>query len=106
MKLNYVKSQSFIKPELIDTTSSKTSVYVRQNISEKEITNDNGDTIIFYEYEEAKMTKEEYQEYLKECEEINSLQIIEDLKTENKSLNDQVYMLTGCILEISEILYA
>lgn len=69
MILNYVKSQSSIKPELIDTTSSKTSVYIRQNIIEVEKTNESDDTsTIFYEYDEAKLTKQEYQEYLKELE--------------------------------------
>ena len=69
MILNYVKSQSSIKPELIDTTSSKTSVYIRQNIVEVEKTNESDDTsTIFYEYDEAKLTKQEYQEYLKELE--------------------------------------
>ena len=67
MILNYVKSQSSIKPELIDTTSSKTSVYIRQNIVEIEKTNESDNTsTTFYEYEEAKLTKQEYQEYLKE----------------------------------------
>ena len=76
MKLNYIKSQSSVKPDLVDTTSSKTTVYVRQNIVEKEKTventnsedNDTTPTIVFYEYDEAKLTKEEYQEYLKELE--------------------------------------
>ena len=36
MKLNYVKSSSSVKPDLIDTTSSKTTVYIRKNIIEKE----------------------------------------------------------------------
>ena len=67
MILNYVKSQSSIKPELIDTTSSKTTVYIRQNIVEVEKTNESDNTsTTFYEYEEAKLTKAEYQEYLKE----------------------------------------
>ena len=69
MKLNYVKSQSSIKPELIDTTSSKTTVYIRQNIVEnKKIDEMSGEETVFYEYEEAKLTKQEYQEYLKELE--------------------------------------
>ena len=76
MKLNYVKSQSSVKPDLIDTTSSKTTVYIRQNIIEKEKIveninsedNDTTSTTVFYEYDEAKLTKEEYQEYLKELE--------------------------------------
>ena len=69
MILNYVKSQSSVKPELIDTTSSKTTVYIRQNIVEVEKTNESDNTsTTFYEYDEAKLTKQEYQEYLKELE--------------------------------------
>lgn len=63
MKLNYIKSQSSVKPDLVDTTSSKKVVYIRQNIIEAQ-----KDDAVFYEYEEAKLTKAEYQEYLKELE--------------------------------------
>ena len=69
MKLKYVKSQSSVKPELVDTTSSKVVVYLRQNIVEKIKTDEmSGEETVFYEYEEAKLTKQEYQEYLKELE--------------------------------------
>ena len=34
MKLNYIKSQSSVKPDLVDTISSKVVVYLRQNIVE------------------------------------------------------------------------
>ena len=69
MKLNYVKSSSSVKPDLVDTTSSKTTVYIRQNIVENIKTDKmSGEKTIFYEYEEAKLTKAEYQEYLKELE--------------------------------------
>ena len=114
MKLKYVKSQSSVKPDLVDTTSSKTTVYVRQNIVEKEKTventnsedNDATSTTVFYEYDEAKLTKEEYQEYLKELNGSDTLQTIEDLKAENQNLNEQVSMLTECLLEMSETVYA
>ena len=114
MKLNYIKSQSSVKPDLVDTTSSKTTVYIRQNIVEKEKTventnskdNDATSTTVFYEYDEAKLTKEEYQEYLKELNGSDTLQTIEDLKTENQNLNEQVSMLTECLLEMSETVYA
>lgn len=110
MKLNYVKSQSSIKPDLIDTTSSKTTIYLRQNIVELEKTDENSDgsvsTVTFYEYDEAKLTKEEYQEYLKDLETTNTLQTIEDLKAENQSLNEQISILTECVLEMSETVYA
>ena len=114
MKLNFIKSQSSVKPDLVDTTSSKTTVYIRQNIVEKEkaIENTNGEdndatsTTVFYEYDEAKLTKEEYQEYLKELNGSDTLQTIENLKTENQNLNEQVSMLTECLLEMSETVYA
>ena len=114
MKLNYIKSQSYVKPDLVDTTSSKTTVYVRQNIVEKEkaVENTNSEdndatpTTVFYEYDEAKLTKEEYQEYLKELNGSDTLQTIENLKAENQNLNEQVSMLTECLLEMSETVYA
>ena len=114
MKLNFIKSQSSVKPDLVDTTSSKTTVYVRQNIVEKEKAventnsedNDATSTTVFYEYDEAKLTKEEYQEYLKELNGSDTLQTIENLKAENQNLNEQVSMLTECLLEMSETVYA
>ena len=114
MKLNFIKSQSSVKPDLVDTTSSKTTVYVRQNIVEKEkaVENTNSEdndaipTVMFYEYDEAKLTKEEYQEYLKELNGSDTLQTIENLKAENQNLNEQVSMLTECLLEMSETVYA
>ena len=114
MKLNFIKSQSSVKPDLVDTTSSKTTVYIRQNIVEKEKTventnsedNDATSATVFYEYEEAKLTKQEYQEYLKELNSSDTLQTIENLKVENQNLNEQVSMLTECLLEMSETVYA
>ena len=93
MILNYVKSQSSIKPELIDTTSSKTSVYIRQNIVEVEKTNESDNTsTTFYEYDEAKLTKQEYQEYLKE------LSII-DIQQQRADI-DYIALMTGVDLEV------
>lgn len=100
MNLYFKKSQSTVKPELIDTMSSKKVVYIRQNIVETVI-----DDTTFYEYDEAKLSKAEYTEYLKELEATDTLEIIEDLKTENQALSEQVDMLTNCILEMSEMLY-
>ena len=82
MKLNFIKSSSSVKPELIDTTSSKKVVYIRQNIIKKQMY----DTT-FYEYEEAKLTKAEYQEYLKELEIIDIQQQRADI--------DYIMLMTG-----------
>lgn len=88
MKLNYVKSSSSVKPELVDTNSSKTTVYVRQNIVENIKTNEmSGEETVFYEYEEAKLTKAEYQEYLKELEIIDIQQQRADI--------DYIMLMTG-----------
>lgn len=100
MKLEFYKSQSSVKPELLDATSSKKIVYIRQNIIEVQ-----KDDATFYEYDEAKLTKAEYQEYLKELETVDTLEIVENLKAENQSLTEQIDMLTNCILEMSEIIY-
>ena len=107
MKLNFIKSQSSVKPDLVDTTSSKVVVYLRQNIVENIKTGEmSGEETVFYEYEEAKLTKAEYQEYLKELNGSDTLQTIENLKAENQNLNEQVTMLTNCLLEVSETVYA
>lgn len=100
MNLYFKKSQSSVKPELIDTTSSKKVVYIRQNIVEVQ-----RDNATFYEYDEAKLTKAEYAEYLKELEATDTLEIVENLKSENQALSEQIDMLTNCILEMSEMIY-
>ena len=88
MKLNYIKSQSSVKPDLVDTTSSKVVVYLRQNIVENIKTDEmSGEKTVFYEYEEAKLTKEEYQEYLKELEIIDIQQQRADI--------DYIMLMTG-----------
>ena len=93
MKMNYVKSESTIKPELIDTTSSKTTVYIRKNIIEKErIDNETGDSTPYYEYDEAKLTKEEYREYLKELE-------IIDIQKQRADI-DYIALMSGIDLEV------
>ena len=92
MKMNYAKSESTIKPELIDTTSSKTTVYLRKNIIEKErVDEETGESTPYYEYDEAKLTKEEYQEYLKELE-------IIDIQKQRADI-DYIALMSGIDLE-------
>ena len=93
MKLNYVKSSSSVKPDLVDTTSSKTTVYIRQNIVENIKTDEmSGEKTVFYEYEEAKLTKAEYQEYLKELE-------IIDIQKQRADI-DYIALMSGIDLEV------
>ena len=93
MKLNYIKSQSSVKPDLVDTTSSKVVVYLRQNIVENKKTDEiSGEETVFYEYEEAKLTKQEYQEYLKELE-------IIDIHKQRADI-DYIALMSGIDLEV------
>ena len=66
MRLNYEKAYSDTEPDLVDTTSSKSTVYIRQNVVKHTTKTDSGNTITSYEYEEAILTKEEYEEYKKQ----------------------------------------
>ena len=93
MKLNYIKSQSSVKPDLVDTTSSKVVVYLRQNIVENKKTDEmSGEETVFYEYEEAKLTKSEYKEYLKELE-------IIDIQKQRADI-DYIALMSGIDLEV------
>ena len=112
MKLNFIKSQSSVKPDLVDTTSSQTTVYVRRNIVEKEKTventnsedNDATPTTVFYDYEEAKLTKQKYQEYLKELNGSDTLQTIEDLKVNDDKINSSIVSIEENNLDMSDTL--
>lgn len=55
--------QSNQKPSEIDVTSSPNGVYYRRNIKEVAKENDSGEISIFYEYEEAFMSLNEWEEY-------------------------------------------
>ena len=93
MRVNYIKSESTIKPELVDTTSSKKYVYLRKDIIETQKTDElSNETITLYEYQEAKLTKAEYQEYLTE------LSII-DIQQQRADI-DYIAIMTGIDLEV------
>lgn len=78
--MNWIKSESTVMPEAVDTTSSKTMVYLRRGIEEKQRTDEeSGYTMTYYEYEEAKMTRDEYEEYLQVAEAVNMRQTKADV---------------------------
>ena len=109
MILNWKKSESGIYPQLVDTTSSNHVVYLRKNVVDKQITDEiTGESHTMYVYDEAKLTKEQYEEYLKHPEIPTIMEMeekVNSLKQENANLQSQVELLTGCILEMSEVLY-
>ncbi len=94
MKLNYKKTESTIQPEKVDTSSSKTTVYLRKNIVEKEREDDVGNVYKYYEYDEAKLTKAQYKEYLEELE-------IADIQQQRADI-DYIMFMTGLSEEVLE----
>ena len=64
-------------PDVVDMTSSKTTVYLRRGIKEKQRTDEtSGESMTYYEYEEAKLTQEEYAEYLRIADVMNIIELI------------------------------
>lgn len=92
MSLIYQKSESCNRPEIIDSKSSETTVYLRKNIREKQRINEqDGSQMTIYEYEEAKLTKEEYEQYLKEI-------AVEDIRQQRADI-DYIALMSGIDLE-------
>lgn len=106
MNLGWYRSESTVRPLEVDTTTSKKYIYLRKNIEETQKQDDDGESYTIFNYDEAKLTQEEYEIYLKEITATQTLDNIETLKVENELLLEQVDMLTNCILEMSEMIYA
>lgn len=71
MDLNYVYSESTVKPLSIEFT--KNSVYLRQNVTEEV-----RDGVTFYIYEEACLTPEEFNVYSGRVKAANAIKGIND----------------------------
>lgn len=92
MKLNYTKTKSTVKPDILDTTSSKVVVYLRKNIEKiDEVDQTSGDTIQMYVYDEATLTKEEYDQYVAELN-------IRDIQQQRADI-DYIALMTDVDLE-------
>lgn len=66
MGIIYKKVQSATKPTEIDITSSPSGIYVRRNIKEQVKETETGEIVVYYEYQEAFLTPNEYEKYSKE----------------------------------------
>ena len=77
MNLNYetVTGSLAEKPTELDTTSSVIFVYYRKNIKQIEQTDEQGNTVKLWQYDEAKVSR---QEYLQNCIDDNA-QALADL---------------------------
>ena len=85
----WYKSESNIKPELTDTTSSSVYNYDRKNITEEEREDQDGGKHIVYTYDENKVEKAQWESYLM-LKELEEKQAISD-----QALQDAILMFTG-----------
>lgn len=105
MILNFYNSESSVKPVELDETSSKKVVYIRKNITKTTKTVEDQETAedgnvtessyTVYTYEEAKVSKEDYELYKTE--------ILKDI--EISGLKDQVSSLENTLDQLmSEVI--
>ena len=96
------------KPLEVDAVSSPTTVYLRKNINQTEISSEEGSGRM-WEYEEAQLTKEEYEEYL-EVAQIFSTPEMEKMKERLEAQDTIIAALasdaeyTTCMLETAGII--
>lgn len=95
MVLNYITAMSYTKPDSIDETSSNKVVYIRRNITESTETDpETEESVTVYSYEEAKVSKSDYELYKTEI--LKDIEISE-LNEQVTSLTDEVSTLEGTI---------
>ena len=85
----WYKTESNVKPEATDTYSSNVYNYDRRNISEEKRTDQDDKETTIYVYEECKIAKAEWQNYL-ELKELKEKQALSD-----SALQDALLMLMG-----------
>lgn len=61
MELNYRYSESTVKPSALEVTEG--TVYLRKEIAEITRTSEQGDQTVYYTYQEAALTPQEFNEY-------------------------------------------
>lgn len=94
----YVHSESTVKPSTLEI--GKRTVFLRKNIVEEERTNELGNTTIFYIYEEAKMSHEDFNKYSNYIAAKNAINGVNDSKNistlvagqENRDNNQMIIM--------------
>ena len=94
-----------VKPTAIDTTSSKTAVYLRKNI-ERIIREDpmTGESVALWSYDEAKLTPAEWEAYKTEAvtEFLSKSEEITTSVERNNANIDYLSMMTGVDLPDSD----
>lgn len=69
MNLNFYKAESTVEPDEVDTISSPTTVYIRKNIRQETVPDADGSELTVWKYDEAKATRQDFEEYRAEKQE-------------------------------------
>lgn len=90
--MNYVNSESLVKPAEIDKTSSPNGVYVRRDIKEVEYETTDGKKAKKYKYQEVFLTHNEYESFANEliANAINGNENSEAFATYQKNLDTPI----------------
>lgn len=91
MELTYRTSRSTIKPPEIERT--KTTVYLRKDIEERQKIVERDDTqytVLYYVYQEAVLSYEEFDEYASESMSMNAIKGINDSENISKIVQNGV----------------
>lgn len=75
----WYKAESMTLPAIIDDTSSRVYIYVRKNINVEQRTDESGETITVYVYDEIKIPKEVYEIFNLESGNERRISDIEDV---------------------------
>ena len=62
--MEWYKSEATHEPKIVDCDSSSTTVFLRRNVEQIEKSDESGRTYTAWEYDEAKITHEQYEEIL------------------------------------------
>jgi len=65
------------KPSVVDFESSKVYVYLRKDIERDSRTEEDGNVVFFWRYTEAKLTHEEYEQYIKETDDVTTAMMMQ-----------------------------
>lgn len=87
MELNYIPSESTVKPSVIQMARS--TVFVRRNIVEDSRTDDQGNTTTYWTYEEACLFPSDFNAYVEEVSAQNAISGIHNSENILLLLNGQ-----------------
>lgn len=66
-----------VRPSTIDFDSSSKYVYLRQNIERSSRTEKDGNVVFFWKYEEAALTHPEYEQYMRETNDVTTAMMMQ-----------------------------